>query len=230
MKIEDEIWQAMQSFPEQAKRSETLSEFAGNVGGIDVAKGKWLCYIAERNEDYWNRTFQTFKRCGYVAKTLAFPNARKVEDVFERVDLAEHKPGYSRYPGTCFLGCVGSRAPKDFGWFGRLGASYVRAGRPYLSGGAQYSTQAKWAPAVLEWWRANVGPIAGDYGPTNCEVIDWGERGILIAATFSTILGSRWIAILDKGQSALNMLSEHERGEIRAEEARKLEQRKEIAA
>lgn len=230
MAIENEIWNAIQSFPEQAKRSETLSEFAGNVAGVDVRKGKWLSWIAEQNEDYWNRTFQTFNRCGYTAKTLAFPNARKLSDVFERVDLVEWKPGEDREPGVCSLSCVGSRAPKGFGFFGRIGANYVRGGRQYLSGGTQYHTQAKWSAQVLDWWKQNVGPITGDYEPGSCDAIDWGDRGVLIVATYPLILGSRWLALLDPGQSALDMLSEHERGEIRAEEARKLEQLKGIAA
>lgn len=219
--------------PEQFAKHETLAAFAASLDASKPGEGKVMQWLVERYPDgYWPGYYTTIKNHGFMSKALAMPHARKVTDIFESVMLAQSVNGVYRdqipYKALGYAFVSALRNP-DFAYFGYLGAKYgwskdwLKRGerlRAILrTNGNNWLTVAKPNAAL----RAIVGPAGpGDFQTATYEAIKRPDGRILITERDNTGIGTRWIALLDVGESCLSMLSEHELGEIKAEQAQRL--------
>jgi hypothetical protein len=223
-----DLWSYAERFPSQWAAAATFAEFAAALDGSKPGPGRLLQHIAATYPDSWENGFQTLKNHGFLSKPLLLPHACKAADIFADVSLYPFATG-GRYrhensyveAGAAFISAL--RAP-GFAYFGRLGANYApRNGNPAVAGGLQVLTGAKPSPAVVAAY-GKAG--ADDWDLATFEAVQWSDGRILVVARAHNGFGQRWLCLLDAGESALSMLSDHERGEIEAEEARKAEQRR----
>lgn len=229
MELSD-LWKYGEQFPNEWAAASTFAEFAAALDGSKPGPGKLLQHIAATCPDSWETGFQTLKIHGFMSRALALPHARKAADIFAHVGLYPCQTGVYRdqvqyvEAGAAFIS--GLRAP-GFDYFGRLGANYVRDGKPYISGGLQVLTAAKPTAAVIAAC-GNAG--AGEWDLATFEAVRWADGRTLICTRSTNGFGTQWLCVLDAGESALSLLSEHERGEIQAEHARKAAEREGGAA
>ncbi len=221
-----QLFDYCEAFPAEFAAADSFAAFAAALDGSKPGPGKLLQHIAAKYPGSYERAFQTIKAHGFTGRALLLPHARKAADIFAHVGLYPYETGglyrhQLQYvqAGAAFVS--GHRA-KGFDYFGRLGADYVRDGRPYISGGLQVLTAAKPTPAVIEAY--GHGPGAGEWDLATFEAVRWEDGRTLITLQAVNGFGRDWLCILDAGESAFAMLSEHERGEIEAERARKAEQ------
>lgn len=215
--------------------SATLAEFAASLDASKPGDGRVLQHIVATYPDgYWTSYYETIKAHGcFVSHALLMPHARKVTDLFESVMLAQSVNGCYRHEvpyvrdGYAF---VSAMRAKGFAYFGYLGATYgyskdwLKRGErlPAIlnSGSGNWLTAAKPNAAFIKAYGYAAG--SGDYNLATIEAVQWSDGRILILARDNLGFSSRWIAILDAGESAMSMLSEHELGEIAHEESARL--------
>lgn len=215
-----DIFDYTERFPEAFAAAATFAEFAAALDGDKPGPGKLLQNIAAKYPGTWENNFQTIKAHGFTGRELILPHAKRAADLFADVSLYPYEYGIHRdqvqyvKAGAAFISAL--RAP-GFCYFGRLGASYVRNGKQYLSGGQQVLTGARPTQAVIDAY-GNAGP--GECDLATFEAIKWEDGRILVTARATNGFGVRWLAILQPGEIALALMSEHERGEIAAENER----------
>lgn len=225
-----DLFKYTQQFSAEFAAADTFADFAASLDSSNPGPGRMLQHIADKYPGAWELCFQTFKTHGFVSKALLCPAARKVRDVFESVSLFPYETGggfrhESQYvrAGAVFLSQT--RCP-GFAYFGRLGATYEWAsdhltrGEAIRSvrGGSQWLTAAVPAESVVSAYGSKPGP--DDWSLATIEAVQWADGRILLIARAANHFGERWLALLDAGETALSMLSDHERGEIAAEQER----------
>lgn len=223
-----DLFRYSEQFAEQFAAANTFVEFAASLDANKPGPGRLLQSIAERYPDSWELSFQTIKEHGFTGGPLLFPKAHKVADIFADVKLYPYATGGKRRDeidyvrdGYAFVSCV-TRA-KGFAYFGHLGARYdwsptwLERGEKVrrLQGGQYWLTAAKPTQAVVDAYGSGCG--ADEWDLATFEAVTREDGRTLIVARANNGFGSRWLALLDVGESALPMLSDHERGEIAAE-------------
>lgn len=224
-----DLFRYTEQFPQEFATADTFADFAAALDASKSGPGRLLQSIAERYPERWENAFQTIKHHGFTGRELLMPSAHKVADIFEAVKLYPMQRGglyrdqvqHTR-DGYAFVSAL--RA-KGFAYFGHLGARYdwspewLKRGEHIrrLQGGEHYLTGAKPTQAVIDAYGSGCG--AGEWDLATFEAIQRDDGRILIVANAHNGFGSRWLALLDAGESALPMLTDHERGEIEAEHA-----------
>lgn len=218
-----DLFKYTEQFPEAFTNAETFDAFAAQLDGSKPGPGKLLQHIAAKYPGSWDASYRTIKKHGFTAKPLLLPEATKARDIFADVGLYPYQCGCYRHEveyvraGAAFVsGRRADRAAKDtgFDYFGRLGASYVRNGKPYISGGKQVLTAAKPTDAVKSVY-SDAG--AGEWNLASFEAITWEDGRTLITVRATNGFVERWLCILDPGETAFALLPERDRMAIAAE-------------
>lgn len=217
--------------PEAFARCDNLREFAYSLDASKPGDGRLLQHVADKYPDYWDRMYRTFKAHGFMTKALAMPEARKARDVFASVSLYP-RDGAGKTRNECSLAKAGAAfisttRAKNFAFSDHLGASYGWSARfapgevraILKTGNGMWLTGAVATPEALAALGAKHG--SGDYDLATFEAVQWEDGRILLTARDHLGYGDTWVALLDPGETTLAMLSDHERGEIAAEEAAK---------
>jgi hypothetical protein len=222
-----QLFDATERFSAEFAAADTFADFAAALDASKPGIARVIQYQADKYPDNWTRTYRTFKAHGFVAKELLLPEARTVRDIFADVSLYEYQTGgrtraenpYVR-AGAAFIST--SRA-RDFAYFGHLGADYsLRDGyAKHIKGGTYWLTGAVPTQAVVSAYGSPTG--ADEWDISTFEVIRWEDGRQLVTVNCHNGFGTRWLAVLDAGETALSMLDDHERGEIEAEKARQIE-------
>lgn len=219
-------------FPAEFAAADSFAAFAAALDGSQPGPGKLLQHIAAKYPGAWDNSFRTIKVHGFVGRPLLCPEARKAADLFAEVSLYPHATGgHYRHEephvqaGAAF---ISETHAKGFAYFGPLGATYgwspehLARGSKIRSqrGGQNWLTGAKPTPAVVEAFGATG---TDDWDLATFEVVRRDDGRQLVVARSHNGFGSRWLALLDAGETAVSMLSDHERGEIEAEMQRQRE-------
>lgn len=217
-----DLVQYTKDFPDQFAAAETFAEFAASLDGGKPGAGRLLQHVSAKYPGAWESNYRTIKRYGFTACALLLPDATKAADIFAEVALYPYQTGgvyrhevaYLR-AGAAFISALSA---DKFDYFGRLGASYVRNGRPYTSGGKEVLTAAKPTAAVV----AAFGPCGFDeWDLATFEAIKRDDGRTLIVCRSRNGFAQRWLCFLDPGETALSLLSAQERDQISQEEALK---------
>lgn len=220
-----DFYRATEQFPQEYASAATFAEFAASLDASKPGIGRLLQHIAAKYPESWEAYFATIKTHGrFLSRSLVMPHARKVTDIWESVGLFPMTGGCARRDvphvaaGHAFVS--GTRAP-GFAYFGYLGAKYgfsANGTRAILrTGNGNWLTAAKPNESLR---KAHIAAGPGEYETATYEAIRQNDGRILICSRDNLGIGSGdWIALLDAGQTALSMLSEHELGEIAAEQA-----------
>jgi hypothetical protein len=215
--------------PTEFAAANTFAEFAASLDASKPGSGRLLQHIAERYPDTWEASFQTVKHRPYVARALLLPHVTKASEIFADVSLYPYEIGgkylheYRRVQaGAAF---ISEHRANGFAYFGRLGATYEWSPRHSdkvrsVRGGEQWLTAAKPTQAVIDAY-APCG--AGEWDLSTFEAVRRDDGYILIIVRCNNGFGDRYLCLLDPDETAMSMLSEHERGEIEAELARQQE-------
>lgn len=231
-----DLFKYSEQFPSEFAAADSFRAFANSLDGSKPGPGKLLQHIAETYPESWELSFQTIKEHGFTGGPLLLPHARTARELFSDVSLYPYATGahyrdqidYVR-AGAAFVSVLRS---KGFAYFGRLGATYewspewLKRGEKIkrVSGGIQYVTAAKPTQAVIDAY----GPCgAGEWDLATFEIVKRDDGRQLVVARANNGFGSRWLALLDPGETATALMSDHERGEIAAEEARQADAWKE---
>jgi hypothetical protein len=156
----------------------------------------------------FRREGYTDNRGRWTAKPILFPDARTFHDIFSEARLAEGMPRINPDDDTCWryvcatsarraapIGHMGGkhylRTRKDgsFSCFGRAGARFM-------------SPHARPLPGVVRKAEESMISAAGSF-----EVIDRTD-GVLITLRDNNGIGTRWIALLDPGESLIPLMSQ----------------------
>lgn len=215
----------------QFAEHDNFADFAASLDASKPGTGRLLQNIAQKYPNgYWSLYYATIKVHGFVGRALLMPKATKCRDIFADVSLYPYESGglYRHQiqhvrAGAAYIS--GRRAP-GFEYFGRLGAIYEWSQRwlergekiKSIRGGTQWLTGAIPTQATVDAYGAIAGP--GEWELGTFEAIKR-DDGILVTAKCNNGFGSRWLALLDSDECALDMLDDHERGEIEAEIARR---------
>lgn len=229
MEISD-LYEYTQRHPEQFAAANCFDQFAKALDGSKPGTGKLLQHIAAKYPGTWDNAFLTIKNHGYVGKALLLPHARKASDIFAAVKLFAGQGGVFRHElehikqGFAFVSALRS---KDFEFFGYLDGVYdwspdwLARGEKLrrVAKGKHYGTYARPTKAVIDCF-GDVG--AEEWDLATFEAIQRDDGRILITVRCNNGFGTRWLALLDAGESALPLLSEKEREQIAAEKQKQI--------
>lgn len=191
-------------------------------------------YYAEKVGTWAEDTFRTFKALRargvqFIGKSLAVPEARTMADLFEAAALVPQQEGGRTYReslahvtreagGEGFIYMGGSRskcAP----------SVYIGGRRRWSDNGHRWrngkytSIYAKPVAEVWRWWGGNVHDMFNredDFALAGFEFVER-DDGILAIARTRCGIGERWIALLDKGETLVSLLSAADQLKITAE-------------
>jgi len=221
-----DFFKITEKFPAEFAAAKSFAEFAASLDASKPGPGRVLQHIAERygDEAYMSTYFHTVKAHGFVSRALSLPNVKTVAELFESVSLLPYSIGGDSCEIAGMVFVSGLRA-KGFDYFGHLGATYdwspkwlERNPPEYIrrvSKPNQFLTGAKPSAALVEAW----GSYGNDreWSLATVEAIRWEDGRTLICGRSRNGFGTQWLALLNPGETAVSMLSDHERGEIEAE-------------
>jgi hypothetical protein len=226
---ESDFFSATELHADEFKAANTLEEF---ISLIPDNRASWQIgmmksAIEKYGSEYWgHRYFATIKNHGFMTRALELPNVRKAAELFESVALYPMSTGgrASSYAETGAVFISTSGRDNGFAYFGPLGARYdwspdwLKRGEKVRrqSGGQNWLTGGVPSPALKNCWGACEDP---EWRLSTVEVIKWEDGRFLAVGRARNGFSSRWLAVLDAGESVMPMLSEWERGEIAAEKA-----------
>ena len=193
--------------PEKARQAETYHEFLDSIAPMGQIY---------RDTEWMNRAWQTFKRLGFLTyQVLQFPMATKISDIFQSARLLEHgKTERAKSQNEFFISgwnsnecCLsfhggGKRSTKADGTRQHFGAKF-------------YLTYAVPQPSVRGDSRTEMCGLPFEWRLSFEETHR--EDGVLIVLNCGKIIGNRWIALLDKGETPASLYSEADRAFITAE-------------
>lgn len=221
-----DLYNYTQQHEKQFTSAETFADFANSLDASAPGAGRWLQHVNKTYPGSWERAYRTIKRHGFQSRELLLPDATRVSDIFESAKLypSGGAGGFRRETpyvadGAAFVSAL--RAP-GFCFSGHLGAEYTkgRFGHGCISGGEWYLTGAKPTQAVVDVYG---GCGSGEWDLATFEIVKREGGELLVVVNSHNGFGSRWLCILDAGESCFPLFTAKERETIKAELARKAE-------
>lgn len=148
----------------------------------------------------------TDERGRWTARPILFPDARTFRDLFSEARFATHMPTIDLEDLTCWRYVTGTRANIAAPHWHRTKRRYIK------TRGGKFWTHAIEAAGFMS---CNVRPLPGIVARAeetlisragSFEVIQRSD-GVLVALSDNHGIGSRWIALLDNGESLLSLMS-----------------------
>ena len=225
-----------QRHPEAFARSETLEQFAANIGG---GEGENLARYVGGWADYSFRTAKTHGLDKAPARPLYCPEARTLADLVEDVRFIPTPPGgmyrdeaRAYVDGRFFVysshrqgraGEDGGESLPRYSVGAEYGYSSTRdgAGNPIRrqSGGVDHATYARPTKALADAWAAIVDSTPGTISAL--ELIRWADGRTLAVASHINGIFDLWAAVLDPGAAdGLALMPEADRALVEAERAK----------
>lgn len=168
------------------------------------------------------RNGYTDTRGRFTACPILFPDARTFRDLFSEARFAVGMPGIDPQDATCWRYVTGTSANAAAPHWNRTKRRYIktRGGKFWCHGTGASDFMSCWArplPGIVAEAEKHLIGRAG-----SLEVIQRGD-GVLVTLRDCHGIGSRWLALLDAGESLLSLMSADDQSAYEA--ARRWEQR-----